>query len=60
MRSTRCPSLKTCVCVLATRAQEPGPEIEHRGLSGVVGGGIDVETARGAPRRPVVGWLQLL
>ena len=33
---------------------------ERRGPSGVVGGGIDVETARGAPSRPVVSRLQLL
>ena len=37
-----------------------GPDVERHGLSGVVGGGIDVETARGAPSRPVVSRLQLL
>ena len=37
-----------------------GPDVERRGLSGVVGGEVDVGTARGALRRPVVGWLQLL
>ena len=37
-----------------------GPNVEHRGLSGVVGGEVDVGTARGSLRRPVVGWLQLL
>ena len=43
-----------------TAIQPYTPYIIQRYTSSLsVGGGIDVETARGAPRRPVVGWLQL-